>query len=111
MSGDVSQMTGGDITLLSMGAPPLPTSPTARLHHHYYHFSIKHLNTLCATVVLAFFTIVPLLDIAFAVLLLSDLLVLSQLAFSQRLSKTNPAEPIFQAHHGGVIIGVALPAL
>lgn len=63
---------GGGITLPSMGAPPLhptPTSPTARPHHHYYLLSIKQLNTLGAAAVLAFSTTVPLLEIAFAVLL------------------------------------------
>ncbi|AQL05041.1 hypothetical protein ZEAMMB73_Zm00001d046809 [Zea mays] len=63
---------GGGITLPSMGVPPLhptPTSPTARPHHHYYLLSIKQLNTLGAAAVLAFSTTVPLLEIAFAVLL------------------------------------------
>ena len=69
MSGGVGPTCGGGITLPSSGLPPpplhpTPTSSTLHPHHHYYLFSIK-----------------PLSDIAFAVLMLPYLLLLSALAF------------------------------
>ena len=68
---------------------------------------------------LAFSTTVPLLEIAFAVLLLPYLL-LATLAFSQRPGKPNPSAPVFlgpehlllAAHIvGRFLVGAALPAL
>lgn len=125
MSGGVGPTCGGGITLPSSGLPPpplqpTPTSPTPRPRHHYYLFSIKQLNTLGAAAVLAFSTTVPLSDIAFAVLVLPYLLLLSALAFPQRPGKPNPAAPVFlgparlllAAHTAvGFLVGAALPAL
>uniref|UniRef100_A0A453RT95 DUF7733 domain-containing protein n=1 Tax=Aegilops tauschii subsp. strangulata TaxID=200361 RepID=A0A453RT95_AEGTS len=83
------------------------------------HETCKHLNTLGAKAVLAFSTMVPLSEIAFAVLLLPYLL-LATLAFPQRPGKPNPSLPVFlglarlllAAHTvGGFLVGAALPAL
>ncbi|EAZ16885.1 hypothetical protein OsJ_32361 [Oryza sativa Japonica Group] len=125
MSGGVGPTCGGGITLPSTGAPlpplhPTPTSPTARPHHHYYLFSIKQLNSFGAAAVLAFSTTVPLSDIAFALLVIPYLVVLSVLAFPQRPGKPNPGAPVFlgrgrfllRAHDAlGFLVGAALPAL
>lgn len=121
MSGGVGPTCGGGITLPSSGLLyPTPTSPTPRPRHHYYLLSIKQLNTLGAAAVLAFSTTVPLSDIAFAVLVLPYLLLLSALAFPQRPGKPNPAAPVFlgparlllAAHTAvGFLVGAALPAL
>uniref|UniRef100_A0A0E0IW19 DUF7733 domain-containing protein n=1 Tax=Oryza nivara TaxID=4536 RepID=A0A0E0IW19_ORYNI len=125
MSGGVGPTCGGGITLPSTGAPlpplhPTPTSPTARPHHHYYLFSIKQLNSFGAAAMLAFSTTVPLSDIAFALLVIPYLVVLSVLAFPQRPGKPNPGAPVFlgrgrfllRAHDAlGFLVGAALPAL
>nr|XP_040251704.1 uncharacterized protein LOC109746257 [Aegilops tauschii subsp. strangulata] len=124
MSGGVGPTAGG-IALPSMGQPPPPqhlepTSPTARPHHHYYLFSCKHLNTLGAKAVLAFSTTVPLLEIAFAVLLLPYLFSWPRWPSRKRPGKPNPSLPVFlglarlllAAHTmGGFLVGAALPAL
>ncbi|KAF0928606.1 hypothetical protein E2562_006047 [Oryza meyeriana var. granulata] len=125
MSGGVGPTCGGGITLPSTGAPlpplhPTPTSPTARPHHHYYLFSIKQLNSFGAAAVLAFSTTVPLSDIAFALLVIPYLVILSVIAFPQRPGKPNPAAPVFpgrgrlllRVHDAvGFLVGAALPAL
>ncbi|CAN6312005.1 unnamed protein product [Urochloa humidicola] len=128
MSGGVGSTAGGGMTLASMGTPPpplhpTPTSPTARPHHHNYHFSTRHFIALGAAAVLAFSTTVSLSDIAFAVLLLPYLLFLARFAFPQHKGKANPAAPLFSdpadrlrvvvhmAVPVGLLVGTALPAL
>uniref|UniRef100_A0A0D9XM53 DUF7733 domain-containing protein n=1 Tax=Leersia perrieri TaxID=77586 RepID=A0A0D9XM53_9ORYZ len=128
MSGGVGPTCGGGITLPSTGAPPpplhpTPTSPTSsRPHHHYYLFSIKQLNSFGAAAVLAFSTTVPLTDIAFALLVIPYLAILSSIAFPQKPGKPDPAAPIYlggrarRALHwaydaAGFLLGAALPAL